>query len=151
MRKFTSLEIKKIEKLNTQLSLVEENMYRQSKLQNQIALKSLLEKEDDIIDYELEIDISIFTSDNDEEPIISWSEYIKQHFLNDNHSNINDKENHNVTSCCWENKALNNQKHCWILHSLYDDYNVSWDNILKINNIWFDVNIRLQYSMDIRL
>jgi len=69
---------------------------------------------------------------------------MKPHFLNDRPCNINDKENHNVSSATIKNSALNSQKHCWLMHRLYDDFSIDWADIVRINNIWFD-----KYSLPI--
>lgn len=147
-KSFTPVDIQKIKSLNTQLTAVEEKIYNLAKTHNQAALRKLLESEMHITDYELEVDISLYTNQTE---LVFWNEYMKPHFLNDRHCNINDKENHNVSSAIIKNSELNAQKHCWLMHRLYDDFSIDWADILLIDNIWFDINIRHQYSIDINL
>ena len=120
MQKLSSFEVQQIAKFNQQLRIIEEKIYNLAKVQNQLALKMLINKENAITDYELEVDINFYTED--EEAIVSWDEYLKPHFLEDIHCcSINDKEDHNVSSSIITHHELNNQKHCWLMHRLYDD------------------------------
>lgn len=151
MKRFYKSDIKKLAKLNEQLALVEVDIYNRAKEQSEIAIKKLLEKENAIYDYELEIYISFYYPHHQGEPFLYWNECTKGHFLNDRHWQIDDKENHNVTSGRWKNKELSAQQHCWLLHRLYDDFNIPWDDILNIENVSFDVKICYQYERDIKL
>ena len=45
--------------------------------------------------------------------------------------------------------ALHGQKHCWLLHLLYDDLGLKWNEILKINWLWLDFVLYYQYDYDI--
>jgi hypothetical protein len=147
-KSLTSVDIQKIKSLNTQLTSAEEKIYNLSKVQNQVALRKLLESEMHISDYKLEVNISLYTNQSE---LVFWSEDIKPHFLNDIPCNINDKKNHNVSSTIINNSELNSQQHCWLMHRLYDDFSVDWVDILLINHILFDVNIHYQYSIDLDL
>lgn len=138
------IDLKKIQVLNDKLERAEERIYNLAKAQNQIVIKKILEKEQGIIDYELEIELFFYIN---EEELISFNEYIKPHFLKDTPCNINDKKNHNVTRGIYDNPELNSQKHCWLMHSLYDDYYVPWEDICKITLLSFDINIRYQYEV----
>ena len=148
IKKLSPVDVQKIEQLNIQLTAMEERIYLLLYKENNVALKKMCQKIDTITDYELELNIS-FYKDEDVEELVSWSERMKSHFLHDGNCNINDKENHNVTSAIINDRILNEQKHCWLLHSLYDDCNVPWEDILRINCVWFDVNVSYQYEMEI--
>jgi len=143
-----AIDVQKIKQLNIQLTAKEEEIYLLAQIENNIAMKKMYQKIDNITDYELDLNIA-FYKDNDVEELVSFSVRMKSHFMHDIHCNINDKENHNVTSATIDNKTLNEQKHCWLLHSLYDDYAVSWEDILRINCVWFDVTVHYQYEMEI--
>lgn len=150
MQKLSSFDVQQIAKLNDQLRIIEEKIYNLAKVQNQIALKMLINKENAITDYELEAEIHFFT--NDEEAIVSWEEYLKPHFLEDIHCcNLNDQQDHNVSSSIIAHNELNSQKHCWLMHRLYDDFQVDWNDILLIKNVWFDINVKYQYIIAIDL
>lgn len=71
--------------------------------------------------------------------------------LKDEWWGIDDNNCHNVTSSIQKNKELNTQKHCWLLHSLYDNYFLSWDDIFKIDSVYFDVKIQYEYSSEISI
>jgi len=150
MKKLTPIDIKKLEKLNIKFSLIEEKIYNLSKLQNQIALKKILEKENNITDYELEVNLSFYT-DRDDEEIVSWNEQMKVHFLYDIHHNLNDNENHIIPEAIIQSKELYFEKCCWFMYKLYIESELEWVNILQITNICFDINIRYQYQIDLNL
>jgi hypothetical protein len=145
---FTKQKLKQIEKLNQFLETIEEKAYNLAKIENQTALKKLQNKENNIDDYELEIQFMFFTKDRKDDGVelLTIIEHVKHHFNKNSEINLNDKENHNVTKSIINSKALNEQKHCWLLHCLYDDYHISWDRILDIDGVYFDINIRLQYD-----
>ena len=139
-----NMNYKRLENLNNRLTSLEKNIYNRAKEQNQVALKKLLDREDGIYDYEIEVEISFYIQ---EDELISWHEMCKAYFLDDTHHwNINDKKNHNTASCCWKHTELNAQNHCWLLHRLYDDFGISWNDIVKIETICFDVDVRYQYK-----
>ena len=151
MKELSSFHVQQIAKLNEQLCVIEEKIYTLAKVQNQTALKMLINKENAITDYELGVEISFFINDN-EEAIVSWEEYLKPHFLEDIPCcNINDQENHNVSSSFIMNHELNAQKHCWLMHRLYDDFHIDWSDILLIKNVCFDINVKYQYIIAIDL
>ena len=45
----------------------------------------------------------------------------------------------------YDNNKLHKQKNCWLLHSLYHDIGLSFDSILNIEYIWFDIKVKYQY------
>ena len=143
------MNYKEIEHLNNRLIILEENIYNRTKEQNQVVLKKLLDGKNGIYDYEIEVEICFYIQ---EEELISWYEKMcKAYFLDDIRQwNINDKKEHNTTSFCWKNNELNEQKHCWLLHRLYDDFGISWKDIIKIETICFDINVCYQYKDEIK-
>jgi len=148
MKKVTPTDIKKLEKLNIRLGLIEEKIYNLAKLQNQIALKKILEKENNITDYELEVNLSFLTGRDDDE-IVSWDEQMKVHFLYDIHHNLNDRENHIIPEVVMKSKELHFEKCCWFMYKLYIECELEWIDMLQITSVWFDINISYQYQMDI--
>jgi hypothetical protein len=60
------------------------------------------------------------------------------------------KKCHNTTSVFQKNALLNSQKHCWLLHSLYDHYDLVWEDIFKIKHILFDVKVQYEYAINIK-
>jgi hypothetical protein len=149
----TDKEIEKIDRLNNRLIAIEEEIYLLAKIENDRARKKVVESADpNMYDYELMVNLMfINTKEKDEyedpKEIYSWDEpvYFKS-FEEGDPFGINDKQCHNVSSAFIKNRALNTQKHCWLLHRLYDDFFVSWKDILSINNIYFDINLSYQYE-----
>jgi hypothetical protein len=39
------------------------------------------------------------------------------------------------------------EHHCWFYHQLYDHAKLSWENILRIGDIWVDINLILQHHL----
>ena len=90
-------------------------------------------KSKNLTDYEIYVDIGFFIGDYE---IVSFKESVKYF------SNFNDNQNHNTSK-------FTNQHHCWLLHRLYDDFLISWEDILKIDYVWFDVVVKNQYKRKI--
>ena len=64
---------------------------------------------------------------------------------------LNDGNCYNTTSAFQKNRDLNSQKHCWLLHSLYDHNPLDWDEIFKIDSVYFDVKIQYEYAINISI
>jgi hypothetical protein len=39
------------------------------------------------------------------------------------------------------------EHHCWFYHQLYDHAEISWDDMLRIGDIWVDINVILQHHL----
>ena len=144
--------VQKIDEFNNKLIAIEEKIYHLAKKEYQIAEKEFKQNGEGIVDYELDVKITFDTPDNffeDTKALVSWEEFFKYSFDDGRTPYINDKQCHNVTSSLIDNKALNEQKHCWLLHSLYDDQLVDWDDILNIETMWVNVAVRYQYEMEL--
>lgn len=139
--------VKQLGKLNTKLQKIEKRVYGLAKKEHQRVLKKVLEKKDCIVDYELYINIFFYY---DEEEIATYEEYFKPNFLLDKTSNFNDNQNHNVTKGIHYHPLLNAQNHCWLLHHLYDDAMLSWQQILSIDKIAIDIDVSYQYDESLK-
>jgi hypothetical protein len=140
-------KIHHIAKLNSRLRKVEKRVYELAKKEHQRVLKRVLEKEDGIIDYELHVRIVFYSN---EEEIATYEEYLKPNFLLDRKSNLNDNQNHNVSSTLYPHPLLNAQKHCWLLHHLYDDVLLPWEQILSIDILFVDIDVSYQYEESLK-
>jgi len=157
MQILNELEIKKLDILNNKLKVIEEKIYKICLKQNQIALQKILQNQDNINAYELEVcyyfyDRNVENSGEtkDEENLIAyWCDNIKPIMLKDNWCGIYDKKCHNTTSIFQKDTGLNCQSHCWLLHSLYDHILLSWNDIFSINYFYFDIKIQYEYSLNI--
>ncbi len=155
-KEWSTEDVQKIDELNNKLIVIEEKIYNLAEVEYLRAEKLLHENPDeDIIDYELEVELVFTTSQEQDEygddlEFINWNEpvYFKS-FNEGDPFGINDKRCHNVTTSIIDNKALNRQKHCWLLHRLYDDFDVSWDDILRIDGLYFDIKVSYQYVVNL--
>lgn len=159
MKQLNKLEIKKLDILNNQLKIIEKRIYNICLEENQVALQKILEKEKDIFDYELEVHYFFYEDTyikkgDEEDPehlLTDWSDSIKSIMLKDDWWGIHDNHCHNITSVFQKDKDLNSQKHCWLLHSLYEHTSLSWEDIFKIDSVYFDVKIQYEYSSEINI
>ena len=136
-------DIEKLEKLNDQLTVIETKIYDLAKQKFDSNFEQMNGSRDN---YDLEVEISFYYKDTE---IAVWTEPLKSNFLNEHPTYINDGNNHNVTSSTIKHQILNSQKHCWLLHRLYDDFLLPWKKILKIDNISFDIIEHNQYKIAI--
>ena len=154
MIKVSDEQAQAIEMFNNKLKAIESEIKQRGLEENQRVIKKMLTKENGITDYELNVEICMYRED-DEEEVATWTESLKRLYLLDDgkncYCNIDDNENHNVTTAIYDNKTLHKQKHCWLLHSLYDDIGLSFENILNIDCIWFDINVKYQYARNVKM
>ena len=132
MNEFCETYIPTLEKLNQKLTKIEAKIYDFAEYKFQSTQK----RRDEFTDFEIDIEITLYSGDKE---ILILQESLKNHFNGHRKTNLNDGENHNVTSAMITNEALNTQQHCWLFHRLYDDYNISWKRILTIDNVWFEI------------
>jgi len=147
-KKLTKNVIEQLNIFNTQLVQLENKIYKIAQKKAKIVLKELLEKENEIVDFELELVIHYYKNKDDEDELVSHKELLKQDFLSNRRSYIADGMNHNVCSI-YNISELTKQHHCWLLHTLYDDYFIDFDDILNIGYIWFDIQVIYQYDFHI--
>jgi len=149
MKTLNNKTVEKISILNEQLKTVEKNIYRQAQKTYHDVLQRLDDSEDDITDFEIEVEIEFRKDESDDEPLLSFYDPF---IFRDGQirTSIADGENHNVLHSLYDNSALSMQHHCRLLHALYDDYLIlDWEKILSIRHIWFEVHVIYQYSYEI--
>jgi len=133
-------KVASIEKFNKVLENIE---YQILRLAKEYEKEIKVENPDD---YELEV---IFEFCADEEEKASWFEDMKfclERIREGSHDwGLASGEDHNAAL----ESALHGQKHCWLLHLLYDDLGLKWNEILKINWLWLDFVLYYQYDYDI--
>jgi len=145
IQKLSTNEIKKLYALNKYLVSLEEKIIDLAQKEDKIMLLHMNNGINNIQDYELKVTIEFY--DSEDNLLVEMEENMKSKSLNlKKRTNINDKNNHNTTSFCWKNRELNLQHHCWLLHSLYDDYLLSWEKILTIKMLWFNIKVEHQYQ-----
>ncbi len=152
MKQLSKQEIKKLGIFNNKLKILEEKIYNICLEYNQTAIKKILDKENNIIDYELKVVFYFYGStymineQDDEHLIAHWADGMKRSLMTNELYGINDNQCHNITSVFQKDTNLNSQKHCWLLHSLYDHCHLDWDVIFKIDEIYFDVEVKYDYE-----
>ena len=159
MKQLNIEEIQKIDILNNKLIEIEKSIYDIALIENQIALEKILKKENNILDYELEVYFLIYgdkyikegDKEDPEHLLADWTDNIKPIMMKEKWWGINDGNCHNITSSFQKNKDLNSQKHCWLLHSLYDHNPLDWVDIFKIDSVYFYVKIQYEYSINISI
>ncbi|MEA3290299.1 MAG: hypothetical protein U9Q04_09005 [Campylobacterota bacterium] len=137
--------VKRIEKLNDNLRKVEEKAYNLAKKENQDALKKVLEKQNGICNYDLNIKFDFYIRAYS---VLELNEDMKFAFLKDKKIGyLNDKDDHSIKLPSL--KPLDYQKHCWLLHSLYDDHMVPWELIHRIDKVYFNIEVSFEYESEL--
>jgi len=143
----TDKHVKAIKRFNSKLKTIEAEIKQRGLEESQIAINRMSIQEHDISGYELDVEISMHSKNK--EPVATWFKDLKPLYLLDDkkkyNCNIDDGVNYNSTTNIYENDKLHKQKHCWLLHSLYHDIGLPFENILNIEYIWFDIKIKYQY------
>ncbi len=75
--------------------------------------------------------------------IAELTEYLKGISTQD-HDHRWDETNHNEFQG-WASHEMRDEHHCWLYHCLYDHAHLSWEDILRIGDIWFDIKATYQY------
>lgn len=60
---------------------------------------------------------------------------------------IGDGVNHNEFQH-WDH-LMKDEYHCWLYHSLYDHTDLDWYNILRIGDIWVNIDVTYQKILDL--
>jgi hypothetical protein len=149
--------ILRIEEINSWLQTKMQTDYIQAEQLEIILLQNMQQKSSFISDYEIEFNLQLYASKKyakckemegypflDYDPHISFrkqenncSEEIeghKQWLLNQNHNEYQFDEVH----------PLKLQHHCYLLHDLYDQTYLAWQDIIDTEMIWFDIVLKVQ-------
>ncbi|MEA1919893.1 MAG: hypothetical protein U9N52_08645 [Campylobacterota bacterium] len=147
MIKLEDRQVKAIAMLNNRLNIIESEIKQRGLKENQRAIKKVLNQKHKISGYKLEVEISVHYKNK--EPVVTWFKDLKALYMTDNiqkhNCHIGDGLNHNTTMSICDNLKLHNQTHCWLLHSLYHHIGLSFENILNIDYLWYDIKITYQY------
>ena len=143
-------EVKQIAELNEKMLHVQKKIYTHCKQEYERIKGAEPYTHGDLHNFSFEVQLQVYINNFE---LVAWSENIRCHFnendefsLQNRISPLFDDEDHNVSSAICKNVELNAQKHCWIMHRLYDDYFVDWSVIVMITDIHFDILTTLQYS-----
>lgn len=140
----------KLQKLNTKLMEIENKL-----LSTVIRLDSALQYEsthsiDDLIDYDLVVEIECYNDIEDAEPLCTLRESVSHLSIPEQRDcirfYIGDKVNHNTLQHYFPQEHL-----CWLFHCLYDHTGLSWKEIASITNLLVNIRTLHQYDFELSL
>jgi hypothetical protein len=159
---FNNAYIDKIDEINKLLDHKLKEAYSQAERLEQYLLDEIKRENSFISDYEIEFKLDLFAEHKysqiedlqgnpffEFKPSLRFWKFghskateIKQHkdwLLNTNHNEFQHVEH-----------PLKSQFHCWILHELYDHTYLSWQDIIDVEEVWFEVLVIIQNFSEIK-
>jgi hypothetical protein len=135
--------------LNARLMQIEKDLLNESMPKIETLQKRVDDPDDWLEDFECECKLrfSLRTDDLDydeedsENVIIELKEYMKGHVRGE--FGMADGVNHNEFER-WEGHPMREEFHCWLYHCLYDHTHIGWVNMLRIGEVWIDIEFTLQ-------
>ena len=140
----------KLQQLNNRLIELEKKLLKEVITIDNELYQKVINSNDILDDYELEIAISFFLNENhpsykkDEDNILATiTETLKgisqkkdkyPYILEVNHNEFKN----------WEH-PMSDEYHCWWYHCLYDHNNLSWDDMKEIGEICSDIKVEYQF------
>ena len=139
--------------LNNRLSEIEKQLKKET-LEIITMMNKRLENEADWInDYEIECTVEFYLneddpaySDDEDNILAEFTEGISLLRYAD-HSLLASSENWNDLSLPDLDNPEQREHHGWFYHQLYDHTKITWDDMLRIGDIWVDINITLQHHL----
>jgi hypothetical protein len=134
--------------LNKKLMAIEETIHKEFTSLSRHADTRIADPDDWVEDYELDCVVTItlkeddpkYDPNNDNILIILQEE--GNDFYKDHEFGIMDGIDHKTYYYPEETDEEN--FHCWFLHCLYENEHLGWTNILRIGEIWIDINMTYQ-------
>jgi len=153
---FDDYNLTRVERINNLLDKKLKDAYHQAGQLEQNLIHEIENKNSFISDYEIDFNLSLYAENKYKDiedlqgnsffefrPTIGYYKYDKDKiFENEKHKEWLLNTNHNE----YENTGhpLKNQHHCWLLHELYDHTYLSWQDIVDIEEVWFEVILTVQ-------
>ena len=139
--------------LNSRLSEIEKQLKKETLDIITMMNKRLEDEADWINDYEIECTVEFYLNENDpaysddEDNILAeFTEGISLLRYAD-HSLLASDENWNDLSLPDLDNPEQREHHGWFYHQLYDHTKITWEDMLRIGDIWVDINITLQHHL----
>jgi hypothetical protein len=139
--------------LNNHLSEIEKQLKKESLEIITMMNKRLEDYADWINDYEIECIVEFYLneddpaySDEEDNILAEFTEGISLLRYAD-HSLLASSENWNDLSLPDLDNPDQREHHGWFYHQLYDHTKISWEDMLRIGDIWVDINITLQHHL----
>jgi len=139
--------------LNNRLSEIEKQLKKETLEIITMMNKRLEDDADWINDYEIECTVEFYLneddpaySDDEDNILAEFTEGISLLRYAD-HSLLASSENWNDLSLPDLDNPEQREHHGWFYHQLYDHTKITWDDMLRIGDIWVDINITLQHHL----
>ncbi len=143
-------------KFNNQLHLFQDRIIKEAKKLDSELVKRVEDENDELEDYEIELELSFYLKEDDKEYkedddniIMTLKDYVKG--ISDNHRDKFPWDNTNHNEFLFRNNHnMKDEHYCWFYHCLYDHTELTWEDILRIGSFWMDIHVRYQYSADVK-
>ncbi len=152
---FNESQVKKIEELNGVLSQKQYATNNQATVYEKKILHKISNKDSFIDDYEIDFNVALFAEkkfeqfeEMDGNPFYQFKALMgfTKHHGGDVNADLNDwylNTNHNMYQ--WhKSHPLQHQHHCYLLHYLYDHTILAWQDIIDIEEIWIEIDLKVQ-------
>ena len=139
--------------LNNKLSEIEHQLKKEVLEIIKTMDNRLSDDADWINDYEIECTVEFYLnaddpaySDEEDNLLAEFTEGVALLRYAD-HSLLASDENWNDQSIPDIDNPEEREHHCWFYHQLYDHARCSWENMLRVGDIWVDLNLTLQHHL----
>jgi len=153
---FTEKNVKRINEINQILRQKTESAFDNAEYLENSILDLIKGARPFISDYEIEFKLSLFSpqkyskiEDLDGNPFFEYNPILGFNKSVDSPGLIEIKKNidllqTNFNEFQFSEHPLKEQNHCYLLHDLYDHTILSWQDIVDLEEIWFEVILTLQ-------
>jgi hypothetical protein len=139
--------------LNNRLFEIEKQLRKEAlEIINKMDLR-VQDEADWINDYEIECSVEFYPkeddpaySEDDDDLLAEFSEGLSL-LKPPNQSLLAGEENWNDQHIPDIDHPDQDEHHCWFYHQLYDHTKIEWEDILRIGDIWININLILQHRM----
>ena len=139
----------RLKEINTELTAIEKHIMKTAIRLDANLLKEIDGVVDGMIDYEMDVTIACYQTDEMDNPLCTLNEYLKNSSkkIDKKKWGLDDGANHNEFEFRKEHPMFG-EHHCWLFHSLYDHKYLTWEEIASIQMFWVDILPSYQYRFD---
>ena len=146
----------KLIKFNKQLHLFQDRIIKEAKKIDSELIKRVNDKDDELDDYEIDLQVSFYLKDDDpdyredQDNIIAiLNDYVKGISLPDyTEFDFRWDETNHCEFQYWDWHEMKDEHHCWLYHCLYDHTSLTWEDIMRIGSFWADIRVKYQYNYE---
>jgi hypothetical protein len=157
---FSDVNVKRLSDINSILAEKSEAAYKQAEKLENVVLKSMENPDTFISDYEIEFKLNFFSEKKYSNiPDLQGNPFFENEpiwFHKANTGKESERNEHKVwlfktnhTEVIHEGHPLNNFRHCYLFHDLIYHTILSYQDILDIEDVWFEVILRIQNFQEI--